>query len=182
MPILHTSGHQATIEFTIVIYICHSHILSRGAAHGFRGHLFTQSVVPVLVGTSDEPQWVVDSTVLVLVDNHTDRHHFVAHTHEKVCEHMISRSSSAPQNSPTEAGRLTARRVIARKEALSPWMGRLSMFERFHASPWADFHEDERSVGDVHELSAILHAGKPNAHFAVPPLITQLDHRREWTI
>ena len=74
-PTLHTSGHQATIDCTIVIYTCHPRILSRGAAHGFRGHLFTQSAVPVLVGNSGEPHWVVDSTVLVLVDNHTDRHH-----------------------------------------------------------------------------------------------------------
>ena len=80
----------------------------------------TQSVVLFLLSTSGKPRWVVDSTVLVLVDNHTDRHHFPAHTDEKVCEHMISRSSPAPENSPSEAGRLTARRAIARKETLSP--------------------------------------------------------------
>ena len=80
----------------------------------------TQSVVLFLLSTSGKPRWVADSTVLVLVDNHKDRHHFAAHTYEKVCEHMISRSSPAPDNSPSEAGRLTARRVIARKEALSP--------------------------------------------------------------
>ena len=72
--------------------------------------------------------------VLVLVDNHTDRDHFPAHSHKNFCEHMISRSSPAPENSPSEAGRLTARRVIARKETLSPWMGRLSMFQRCQAA------------------------------------------------
>ena len=156
MPILHTSGHQATIECTIVIYTCHSHILSRDAAHGFRGHLFTQSVVPVLVGTSDEPHWVVDSTVLVPVDNHTDRHNFPAHAYEKVCEHMISRSSSAPQNSPPEAGRLTARRVIARKEALWPRKVDRALFQRCQAHSWAIFMNESKLRGK--ELRRFLHA------------------------
>ena len=93
----------------------------------------TQSVVLFLLSTSGKPRWVEDSTVLVLVDNHKDRHHFAAHTYEKVCEHMISRSSSAPQNSPPEAGRLTARRVIARKEALWPRKVDRALFQRCQA-------------------------------------------------
>ena len=80
----------------------------------------TQSVVLFLLSTSGKPRWVADSTVLVLVDNHKDRHHFAAHTYEKVCEHMISRSSAAPENSSSEAKGLAARRIIARKETLSP--------------------------------------------------------------
>ena len=113
------------------MYYCHLHLSFTYYQEVLRMDsvviYLAQSAVPVLLGTSGEPHWVVDSAELVLVDNHTDRHHSPAHTYEKVCEHMISRSTSAPANSSSKAYRLTGRRAIARKEALSPWIGRWSM-------------------------------------------------------